>query len=189
MAYLHVEQINDVSAGSATRTDVGFGSLEREVVRLSFGDARASVLTPHHVVRISAWLAGRRTKPPLADPRLEALRRYAVLYRLEGDALDRQEKLTVARAGFGDAVLRDIRLMVDRHLAHQPQAAPSRLSTLMAVLTALTLLGGIALLIQQATDDAVISIIVSALLAATTVSFHRPGRSPSRTVGGQLATH
>lgn len=75
-------------------------AMERQVVMLSLGDTRSSL------ARQSTWrrrldaLLGLRRPNRLADARLEALRRAAVLMRLDGFAIDASEYEAFAAAGF-----------------------------------------------------------------------------------------
>ncbi|WP_265267715.1 hypothetical protein [Sphingomonas lycopersici] len=175
MAYVQFEQMPDASAAGAVRHPrAEFGAIEREVLRLSYGDTRSSLGVPGRFARIGGWLAGRRAKPGLADRRLEALRRYAVLYRLDGEALDPAEDIAIAAAGFDRHALRDVQLLVDRHLASRSHNAASRFRSVLTFLGGTVVLGAVALLLQQATDDLAVSAIVSGILGATAASLHHP---------------
>lgn len=175
MAYVQFEQLQDASAaGAVSRPRAAFGALEREVLRLSYGDARSSVELPGRVARIGGWLAGRRRKSGLADPRLEALRRYAVLYRLDGERLGATKDAAIAKAGFDLRAVRDVRLLVDRHVASHSHRAAFGIRSLANLSIGTVVFGALALLIQQVTDDLTASAIVSGLLGVTAVSLHHP---------------
>jgi outer membrane scaffolding protein for murein synthesis (MipA/OmpV family) len=73
----------------------GLTTIDLAVIALARLDPRSSLKSPR---RLFVRLFGVRVHPPLASPRLEALRRYAILRRLHGAliAADEQESLRVA---------------------------------------------------------------------------------------------
>ena len=88
--------------------------LEKQVIALSLGDPRSSVM-PHSTIFL--WLFGHRaTSLPLANPRLEALRRYAILRRTAKQALPQDECDRLRRAGY-DSIQKEAidRLIVPHH--------------------------------------------------------------------------
>lgn len=85
--------------------------LERAVVALSRSDSIAS-LRPKN--RRRGWILAWRTDPlPLANPRLEALRRYAVLCRLRGAARVEAERALLREAGFSSQTIEEIDDLID----------------------------------------------------------------------------
>lgn len=56
-----------------------FSSLEWSVIRLARADSLSTLRTPGRIRRFINWLIGRSGSPELANERLEALRRTAVL--------------------------------------------------------------------------------------------------------------
>ena len=101
MAYLQFEHIQSASTGIvAGKPQPALGAFERDIVRMSLQDGRSSLADIGRLVRIGMWLGGVRRKGGLANPRLEALRRYAILYRLNGQGLEASEELAMDRAGF-----------------------------------------------------------------------------------------
>lgn len=87
--------------------------LERSVIRLSAGDGRRSLAGPAGPAeRLVGWVFGLRRPPPLADPRLEALRRLAVLFRLEGERIDGGEIADFLAHGFTIEQLGAIRALI-----------------------------------------------------------------------------
>ncbi len=91
--------------------------LERQVVQLARFDGRASLRTPGRLATVLGWLFGGTRANGLADARLEALRRYAVMFRLQGDALPQAETEQLRRAGFVGEAVAEIRQLV-RNAAH-----------------------------------------------------------------------
>lgn len=64
----------------------GLTPLERSVVRLSLRDARSSLSAGPRWLAAARRVFGVTAANALADPRLEALRRFAVLLRLRGES-------------------------------------------------------------------------------------------------------
>jgi outer membrane protein len=72
--------------------------LEKQVIALSLGDRRSSLVPRSHIF---LWFFGyRATSLPLANPRLEALRRYAILSRTSKQGLPQDECDRLCRAGY-----------------------------------------------------------------------------------------
>jgi hypothetical protein len=86
--------------------------LERAVVYLARRDGRDTLRTPGKVGALLTFLFGSKPANALADPRLEALRRYAVMFRLKGDALPPAETERLADAGFRREAIDEIRRLV-----------------------------------------------------------------------------
>lgn len=86
--------------------------LERQVVQLASNDARSSLKAPGRIARLLHWVFAVKPANRLADPRLEALRRFAVMARLHGDALPAAEVDRLIGAGFVREALAEIRQLV-----------------------------------------------------------------------------
>lgn len=72
--------------------------LEKQVIALSLGDPRSSLMPRSNVF---LWFFGHRaTSLPLANPRLEALRRYAILSRTSKQTPPQDECDRLCRAGY-----------------------------------------------------------------------------------------
>ncbi len=79
---------------------VRFAPLELQVIRLAEADPVASIGAPSRFADFFArWLGIERPRP-LADARLEALRRFAVLVRVTGGQLPVEEVKRFLAAGF-----------------------------------------------------------------------------------------
>lgn len=102
------------AAVTAPRHDsiVRLAPLERQVIQLASHDGASSLRTPNRVDAALQWLFGWKPASKLADPRLEALRRYAVTLRLRGDALPAAETDRLLGAGFAAQAIDEIRRMV-----------------------------------------------------------------------------
>lgn len=109
MAYLDLAQLTAAPVTSRAQTAApqaaGFSALEWSVVALAERDPLASLGTPGRMARALGGLFGRGTASQLADPRLEALRRVAVLARHRGFALPVAEIARFEAAGFSEAQL------------------------------------------------------------------------------------
>jgi hypothetical protein len=82
MAYLAFPESGGIPGAAtvqAPQRDTTLSALEWTIVALAERDRVASLRTPGRVSRAMATLFGGSHNPQLADPRLEALRRMAVL--------------------------------------------------------------------------------------------------------------
>jgi hypothetical protein len=100
MAY-RAENARAAQASQAGDSDQArFGPLEIQVIRLAEADPVASIGAPSRFAAFfERWLGIERPKP-LADSRLEALRRFAVLARVTGGQLPIDEVRSFTAAGF-----------------------------------------------------------------------------------------
>lgn len=107
-----------VAGCAAPRHDNGthVSPLERQVIQLAELDGRASLRQPGRLGTAIGWLIGAKRPNRLADARLEALRRYAVMFRLQGDALDPAEIEQLLDAGFHPEALAEIRMLLRHHI-------------------------------------------------------------------------
>jgi len=91
--------------------------LERAVVALSRQDPVSSLRSRS---RKRGWILGLPTGPlPLANPRLEALRRYAILCRVRGATRVEDERARLGEAGFGPRKIEEIDDLVDPSRQHR----------------------------------------------------------------------
>ena len=77
-----------------------FSALEWSVVALARRDTLHTLEKPGRIAMALGALFGDRRNPRLADPRLEALRRFAVLVRHFRDRLPDRELVRFLAAGF-----------------------------------------------------------------------------------------
>ncbi|WP_315761543.1 hypothetical protein [Sphingomonas sp. Y38-1Y] len=117
MAYLAFSEVAAGSAVAPVATTVApapvrasFSPLEWSVIALAKRDTIASLREPGRISMAMGLLFGERPNPRLADPKLEALRRMAVLSWKHGFEVDTSEIRNFVRAGFD---LRQYELMVD----------------------------------------------------------------------------
>lgn len=77
-----------------------YSALEWSVIRLAEGDRLSTLREPGRLRRFSDWLTGTESSPTLANPRLEALRRMAVLSWHFGFVVPGDEVAEFNAAGF-----------------------------------------------------------------------------------------
>jgi hypothetical protein len=77
-----------------------FSPLEWSVIALARRDTLSSLDRPGRLAMALGTIFGGRRNPQLADPRLEALRRFAVMLRHLRDRLPDRELVRFIKAGF-----------------------------------------------------------------------------------------
>ncbi len=105
MAYLNFSEISGapVVATAPRKAAAGLTSLEWSVVALAQRDGLASLGQPGRMaMALGVIFGGDRPNPRLADTRLEALRRIAVLAWRRGYAVPVSELRAFLAAGFSD---------------------------------------------------------------------------------------
>jgi hypothetical protein len=106
MAYLNFAELDGTPIAApvdviTARSETGFSVLEWQVVAIAQRDRLSSLEAPGKLsVALGAIFGGQRPNPRLADPRLEALRRMAVLAWHKGYALPPSEIRAFHNAGF-----------------------------------------------------------------------------------------
>lgn len=105
MAYLAFDPIAGASAAAIAapapaEAEARLGPLEWSVVAIARNDSLGSLREPGPISVAMGNIFGRRTNPRLADPRLEALRRMAVLAWHHGFAVPVSEVKAFIAAGF-----------------------------------------------------------------------------------------
>lgn len=141
MAYLDTRAgLLEGLAGNAPAEAV-LSPIELRTLQLSQADGRASLRGPTRIERLGALLFGSRRVAGLANPRLEALRRFAILYRLEGAAIDAAELARAEAAGLSAALLEQVRRAVD---AWPRRAGPILRAASMLAAVALAATAGVA---------------------------------------------
>jgi len=108
MAYLDIDSmfagpVTTSTDDAATTPQEGFSALEWSVIALAQRDTLASLTEPGRMSRALGSLFGRGPSSRLADPKLEALRRAAVLARHRGFALPMSEIHHFHSVGFSEA--------------------------------------------------------------------------------------
>jgi len=89
-----------ISDSQARPTGARFAPLELKVIALAEADPVASIGAPTRFARFFERWFGFQRPAPLADARLEALRRFAVLARVTGGRLPGEEVERFLTAGF-----------------------------------------------------------------------------------------
>jgi hypothetical protein len=93
-----VYYFRDLAAHNATIAHTVFSIEETLVLQIAEHDDVSTVRTPGRVARFFAWLFAFRSVAPLANARLEALRRAAVFARIDGHVPAREVEALI---GFG----------------------------------------------------------------------------------------
>lgn len=115
MAYRNFAETSlDLPAGMAAAVNAAveaasFTDLEYRVIDIARQDPLSSVEAPGRIAAKLAWLMGSYQRLPLADPRLEALRRFVVVGTHLGDRLPDEEVAHFVGAGFSLAHVRLLR--------------------------------------------------------------------------------
>jgi hypothetical protein len=106
----------DALTPAPARNNAGapLSSLERHAVDVALCDTLASLGEDGRVARAARLLFGGRRSAKLADPGLEALRRFAVLVRHAPSALDRGEIECMHVAGFSNRQMDQVFAIVER---------------------------------------------------------------------------
>lgn len=113
MAYLDTRAGLLEGLAGTVSAEAALSPLELRTLQLSQADGRASLRAPRRIERIGAMLFGSRRVSGLANTRLEALRRFAILYRLDGSRLDSGEIARAEAAGLSAVMLDRVRHIVD----------------------------------------------------------------------------
>ena len=95
----------------------GFSALEWSVVALARRDSLASLRAPGRIAKAMAVVFGSSSANPIADPRLEALRRIAVQGWHRGFAVAESEMTRFFEAGFSAGQLELLLTSISRDRA------------------------------------------------------------------------
>ena len=87
--------------------------VERDVLLASRRDTVSSLDKATPLGRWAGRMLGFQAVNRLADPRLEALRRFAVLLRRRGDRLPAAEQARIVAAGFSPLTVAEIRRLIE----------------------------------------------------------------------------
>jgi len=103
MAFLDLSEPRPARAVAPPTTHMSFDGREWLVIALSRGDTTSSLEEPGRFRRTLETFFKIRRANRLADPRLEALRRMAVLLRIGGASASADERAGFLSAGFTSA--------------------------------------------------------------------------------------
>ena len=191
MAYLDLRLAEGVAAGTSTPAPElaprRLGRPERDAIALALNEGRTALLLGR-VARVFGrlWL-GLNDEPVFAAERIEAIRRYAVRYRLEGSGLALAEDDRLRAAGVDEIEAAELRAIVDAHAAVRTTRRPGRLLGQLLgglLLAAIPVMGATILYSWLATqaEDRLSALVVSIVLVVAIVSpvalaGHPSGRS------------
>ena len=109
-----------VETPAAEPTEPQLSALEWSVVAVARNDSLASLREPGRLGMAMAALFGTRQNPKLTDPRLEALRRVAVLAWHHGYTLPVSEIKAFMKAGFSADQFETLLASISRGRAARP---------------------------------------------------------------------
>ena len=162
----------DTPAIPAAASSGALGEAEKAALLASFADGRASLAAAGLGRRVGRAIFGLRPPVRLAAARLEALRRYALLYRLEGAALPLDEDMRLREAGFSDRQAEAARALVDAQSPHRRERPGKGGAMIPAALLAAG--AALAFLIDRwlahQVDDPLAAHVVTILLVTSLVS-------------------
>jgi len=177
MAYLDLTATHPFEAIACVAAPRKLSAQERKVVALSRRDPLWSLRPRHTHSKLLRFLFGVEAPLSLADRRLEALRHYAVTYRLrEGE---REAENAALEAGFATNQLAQVRQMVDgaRALRAQKNVGGVIRQALFA-LVALLIFSGVTIWFGRSFDSRLISFVFVAVGVLSLASF--AGKKPVR---------
>jgi hypothetical protein len=190
MAYLDLRLAEGLAAGTAAPAPElaprRLGRPERDAIALALREGRTALLLGR-VARVFGrlWL-GMNDEPVFAAERIEAIRRYAVRYRLEGDGVALAEDDSLRAAGVDELESAELRAIVDARPAKTParprrHLVPQLLGALL--LSAIPMLGAAILYswfsgeVEDRLSALVVSIVlVVALASPVALAVHPSGR-------------
>ena len=119
LAYVQEDAMLDAAPASET-AEPQLSALEWSVVAVARNDSLASLREPGRLGMAMAALFGGRQNPKLTDPRLEALRRVAVLAWHHGYTLPVSEIKAFMKAGFSADQFETLLASISRGRAARP---------------------------------------------------------------------
>ena len=168
------------TAAAGPGPDSATAELSRDewtAVLLSLGDGRRSLRAVQARGRLGRVFLGNRRPAHLTSARLEALRRYAILHRLQGTRLSDEEAARLRGTGFSDRQAAAVRAIVDSfHAPSRPAGAERPARTAMAALLAMGAIGAVLVILldrwlSTQLDDPLGALIISILVTTGFVSF------------------
>lgn len=96
--------VTSLNIDASMGTDAGLTTIEMATIVLAHRDPVSSIKPRSWLFRV---LFGARNRLELANPKLEALRRYVVLFRLDGSSPDEVRRV-LADAGYADRLIEEI---------------------------------------------------------------------------------
>jgi hypothetical protein len=178
MAYMDFTADHSFAAAQTLLAPRRLESQERLVVLLSRNDPLWSLRPRHTHSRLLNLLFGIEAPHALADGRLEALRRYAVTYRLR-DAGVAQAEAGALDAGFAASQLAQVRHMVDGARGTRPRRSAGTLirQGLLAIAAFLIFYGAAAWLSPRFDSNLIAFVFVAvAMLSFASLAGKEPAR-------------
>ncbi len=178
MAYIDFNADSPFAVAGVAPVAQRLESQERLVVLLSRNDPLWSLRPRHTHSRLLNLLFGIEAPHALADARLEALRRYAVTYRLR-DSSVAQAEAGALEAGFAVSQLAQVRHMVDGARGARPQrSAGSLIRQGLLTIAAFLIVYGAAAWLSPRFDSNLIAFVFVAVAMLSFASL--AGKAPAR---------
>jgi hypothetical protein len=178
MAYMDFTADHSFAAAQVSPAARRLESQERLVVLLSRTDPLWSLRPRHTHSRLLNLLFGIEAPHALADGRLEALRRYAVTYRLRDASVEEAERGAL-EAGYAASQLAQVRHMVDGARGTRPQRSVGALIRQgLLALAALLVFFGAASWLSPRFDSTLIAFVFVAVAMLGFASF--ASKAPAR---------
>jgi hypothetical protein len=178
MAYLDLTATHPFEAVACVAAPRKLSAQERLVVVLSRNDPLWSLRPRHTHSKLLRFLFGIEAPHRLADKRLEALRNYAVTYRLR-DANQSEAENVALQAGFAASQLNQVRHMVDGARASRVRkGAGGLIRQALFALVALLIFAGATAWFSPSFDSRLISFVFVAVAVLSFASF--AGKEPVR---------
>ena len=178
MAYLDLTATHPFEAVACVAAPRKLSAQERLVVVLSRKDPLWSLRPRHSHSKLLRFLFGIEAPHSLADRRLEALRHYAVTYRLRDAGVHDAESVALA-AGFAASQLAQVRQMVDGARAVRARRNVGGLiRQALFALVALLIFSGATIWFGRSFDSRLISFVFVAVAVLSLASL--AGKEPVR---------
>jgi hypothetical protein len=171
MAYMDFTAEQTFASVEASAMQRRLASQERLVVMLSRNDPLWSLRPRHTHSRLLNLLFGIEAPHALADRRLEALRRYAVTYRLRDASVGDAEAAALA-GGFADSQLAQVRHIIDGARGTRPQrSAGSLIRQGLLAIAAFLIVSGATAWLSPRFDSPLIAFVLVAVAMLSLASF------------------
>jgi hypothetical protein len=169
MAYMDFTAEQTFASVEASAMPRRLASQERLVVMLSRNDPLWSLRPRHTHSRLLNLLFGIEAPHALADHRLEALRRYAVTYRLRDASVGDAAALA---GGFADSQLAQVRHIIDGARGTRPQrSAGSLIRQGLLAIAAFLIVSGATAWLSPRFDSPLIAFVLVAVAMLSLASF------------------
>jgi hypothetical protein len=167
MAYLDLEIGFSAGIMSKAATTDRLTSLERQVILVSRGDSIRSVRQRRGTDWMLEIFSGVEHVRTLADEKLKALRRYAVIRRVHGHHMNSCELVRIKRAGFTETKLAIVHRMVDPWRVPVSKYATGR--QILLILSVIALCSLLFPLVEEVVGDEMVAGLLLGIAVVTSL--------------------